>query len=59
MVRLPVAPGSDRELRKMPGSDAGAGGFLFLNGGLEKTRTSELFRVNLAKAILLLLFSPE
>jgi len=30
-----------------------------LNGGLEKTRTSDLFRVNLAKAILLLLFPPK
>jgi hypothetical protein len=29
---------------------------LMLNGGLEKTRTSDLFRVKLAQALLLLLF---
>jgi hypothetical protein len=28
-------------------------------GGLEKTRTSDLFRVNMAKALLLLLFPPK
>ncbi len=31
---------------------------LSLNGGLEKTRTSDLFRVNLAEALLLLLNLP-
>jgi hypothetical protein len=33
--------------------------FHVLNGGLEKTRTSDLFRVNLAKAFLLLLFPAK
>jgi hypothetical protein len=32
---------------------------LSLNGGLEKTRTSDLFRVNLARALLLFLFPPK